>query len=623
MEQKTLVSIICTCKNGARTIHRCLDSVLAQDYPHIEIIVQDGVSTDGTLEILRGYGDRIKLVSKPDTCSLDGSLRAMRRSSGEIIGFCLADEEYLPHAVSWAVENMETNPDAGAIYGDYYTSDIEGNILSANTAYPFTLEDYICHRVVPPFCSSFFRKNCLEAVGLYDHEWSFDCGEFELWTRLAWKYAVRYIPGLVSKFGEHPESSTSQTSMYYSQISGRYRMLNLLLDDPATPDHIRALKSEAFAGLHLWIANAFTGIQVWEEAREQVLKALEFKPQPAQLGTMLQVLGKHGVELLREGKPQEALSFFDISLVAPFPYLQYFRAIALMSLTRYPEAQEAIQAELIIQPHNQDVINIAATIARHLPDERTRMEEAAPPTNGREEYPFSRWIDRIARVENRLYYRDQTPASLRNLYHTAKLVKPTKIVELGTLSGLSLRTWLLAADRNANIIAVDLSFKALHDSTKIIPLDIERVILIERDILALNLADLWNRDDKVLLYIDAHDLPDVPIMEHVLQSGIPTLPPGSMVMVDDLWYSPDTLTEANAGQFFSDVVIHEIDPLQCFDGYYASYWKGGYFLGFMEVVPLLQWVNDRKIDLIFSPGVKSVAFTVDNEKIPSSSEGRR
>ena len=128
----------------------------------------------------------------------------------------MADEELLPHAVSWALENMEKHPDAGAIYGDYYTIDIRGNIVSANTAvHPFTIEDYLCHRLVPPFCSSFFRRECLEGVGLRDHNWSYDCGEFEIWSRLGLKYPIRYVPGLVSKFADHPESRTSQISLLF------------------------------------------------------------------------------------------------------------------------------------------------------------------------------------------------------------------------------------------------------------------------------------------------------------------------------------------------------------------------------------------------------------------------
>ena len=232
-------------------------------------------------------------------------------------------------------------------------------------------------------------------------------------------------------------------------------------------------------------------------------------------------------------------------------------------------------------------------------------------TNGGEN--FHEWITKLAIAQNRLYYRDQTPEALNDLIKMVDKYKPAKIVELGTLSGLSLRTWL-SADTDAEIIAINLSFAPLRQSQQIIPVDLSRVKLLEQNILEIDFSRLWGHEDKVLFYVDAHDQPNVPIMEHVLQNAIPTLPTGSMVVVDDLWHSQATLSQDNALQFFKDTVINEIDPLQCFQGFYAPYWKGGSFFGFREVIPLMEWVNKNQIDLVFKPGIKSVAFEWKKEE---------
>ena len=220
---------------------------------------------------------------------------------------------------------------------------------------------------------------------------------------------------------------------------------------------------------------------------------------------------------------------------------------------------------------------------------------------------FQEWIDKLGAAQNQLYYRDQTPSSLGYLFEIAKRYKPTKIIELGTLSGLSLRTWSLT-DSAAEIIAIDLSFAALRQSQQIISVDLSRVKLLEQDILKTDFSRLWGPNDRVLLYVDAHDMPNVPIMDYILKTAVPALTPGSMVVVDDLWHSPACLNGKSARQFFESTVIKEIDPLQCFQGYYASYWKGGSFFGFREVIPLLEWVNNYKVDLVFEPGIKSVTF---------------
>ena len=221
--------------------------------------------------------------------------------------------------------------------------------------------------------------------------------------------------------------------------------------------------------------------------------------------------------------------------------------------------------------------------------------------------PFQEWIDTLALTQNRLYYRDQTPKSLNMLVELVHRYKPTKIVELGTLSGLSLRAWV-AAKSEAEVIAIDLSFKPLFKSQEVLPVDLSGVKLLEQDILETDFSRLWSQEDKVLLYIDAHDQPNTSIMTHILDNALPLLPQGSIVTVDDLWYSPETLTNDSVSKFFEEVTINAIDPLQCFEGYYAPYWKGGFFVGFREVVPLLEWINCNNVELILNPGDKTVTF---------------
>lgn len=275
LSETPLVSIFTVVKNRAYTIKRCVDSILAQDYPNIEIIVQDGASTDGTLEILQEYGNRIKFVSEPDSGPGEAFFRALDKVKGEFFGSCMSDEELMPHAVSWAVENLLKYPDVAAIYGDYYSIDINGKILSANKACPWDFKRYLCCEIVPPFCSSFFRKSCFDAIGLREYT---DCGEFDLWLRLGIRFPIRYEPGLVSKFGVHPGSCTRQVSVYYLTLPGRIKAINRLLDDSRTPKSIHALRERALAGLHLWIAQTFIGLNAIDEAREQIQTSLKYQP---------------------------------------------------------------------------------------------------------------------------------------------------------------------------------------------------------------------------------------------------------------------------------------------------------------------------------------------------------
>jgi SAM-dependent methyltransferase len=251
------------------------------------------------------------------------------------------------------------------------------------------------------------------------------------------------------------------------------------------------------------------------------------------------------------------------------------------------------------------VVYVSAQLEVIKPD---RPENTEPKVSSSELQQYEQMISALEKHQRRLYYRDQTPQSLYQLTELVRHNQPTKIVELGSLFGLSLRTWL-STNTEAEIIAIDLSFRYLHLSQQIIPIDLSRVKLLEQDILKTDFSQLWNPQDKVLLYIDAHDLAHVPIMKYLLNHALPILPRGSIVVVDDLWYSPETLSKENDQKFFETVFAQELDPLHPLAASYAPYWEGGSFFGFLEVIPLLDWINQNQIKLNFRPQVKSVSFT--------------
>jgi hypothetical protein len=194
----------------------------------------------------------------------------------------------------------------------------------------------------------------------------------------------------------------------------------------------------------------------------------------------------------------------------------------------------------------------------------------------------------------------------------AERYRPTKIIEIGTLSGMSLRAWIHARGDH-DIYAIDLSFKPLIRSQKIIPLDLSRVKCIEQNVMTVKFDQIWQASDRVLLYIDAHDLPNVPIMSFMLNQVVPKLPKGSVVAIDDLWYSQNQLSDHNSGSFFEKVVIPQFDPIIYRRLFHAPYWKGGAFVGFQEVIPLMEWSWMRGVNLNIQSGVKMVYFQVPQD----------
>ena len=106
-----LVSVITAVYNGRAELGRCIESVLSQDYPNIEHIIVDGGSTDGTVELLKAYGDRIAhWTSEPDAGVFDAWNKGLDIAQGEWISFLGSDDIYLPGAVRGYMNAARENP---------------------------------------------------------------------------------------------------------------------------------------------------------------------------------------------------------------------------------------------------------------------------------------------------------------------------------------------------------------------------------------------------------------------------------------------------------------------------------------------------------------------------------
>jgi glycosyltransferase involved in cell wall biosynthesis len=223
-----LVSIFMFVRNGAPSIRRAVDSVLAQTHPNIEFIVQDAASTDGTLEILKSYSDRIQLVSEPDGGAHEGLWRGLVRCTGDFVGSCLSDEELLPDAVERAVKVFQSEPDIGAITGDALITDVEGRTTGSWTSGPFNLVDYLTVDYSPYFVSSFFRQSALREIGLRSEGWGALSIEFELWCRLATRSRIKYVPGIFGKYASHSGQLSNTSRDVLIHVHGRMAYITRL-----------------------------------------------------------------------------------------------------------------------------------------------------------------------------------------------------------------------------------------------------------------------------------------------------------------------------------------------------------------------------------------------------------
>ena len=123
------MTIVTPSYNQGRFIRDTIESVLNQDYPHIEHLIVDGGSTDETAEIVAEYDGRLTWISELDRGQSDAINKGFRMARGESCAGSIPTTLPMPRAVSTAVAAFQRDPDLSAVYGDGYLIDAAGNVL--------------------------------------------------------------------------------------------------------------------------------------------------------------------------------------------------------------------------------------------------------------------------------------------------------------------------------------------------------------------------------------------------------------------------------------------------------------------------------------------------------------
>lgn len=203
-----LVSIITPSYNQAPYIEATIQSVLSQDYPQIEYIIVDGGSTDGTLDIIKKYEDRLSWwVSEKDQGQTDAINKGFGRAKGAVLAWINSDDTYQPGAVTSAVRYLREHPHVGMVYGDCNFINKNGQIIgkfdSAQTNYRLIRQGY----VHIPQQTMFFRTDLWKQVGPLDPSFYFAM-DYDLWTRIAARTEIKYISETWANFRLHTSGKT-------------------------------------------------------------------------------------------------------------------------------------------------------------------------------------------------------------------------------------------------------------------------------------------------------------------------------------------------------------------------------------------------------------------------------
>jgi glycosyltransferase involved in cell wall biosynthesis len=268
------VSVIIPAYNAEAFIGATLDSVLAQTYSNLEIIVSDDGSVDGTRQRVAAYGSRVRYVSGPNSGAPSRPRNlGIRAASGTVLAFIDADDLMAPGRIAAEVEFLTRHPEAGLVFSDYEEFGEDRTQEKGHFETCPLLRSLLDRRAAPDglvldpatatellltenFGSSSptLRRRVVEAVGGYDEGLS-SSEDFEFQFRVASSCSIGVLPQTLWFKRQH---SLNMTAHAERTLTRKIAVRRRILAQETNPRRRRKLK-ERLAVWHADLAYFYTG----------------------------------------------------------------------------------------------------------------------------------------------------------------------------------------------------------------------------------------------------------------------------------------------------------------------------------------------------------------------------
>lgn len=205
------ITVVTPSYNQAEFLERTILSVLSQGYPNLEYIVIDGGSTDGSVEIIEKYADRLDYwVSEPDRGQSHAINKGLARSTGEVLAWLNSDDTYEPGALLAIGSYFREHPGVDVVYGDANLINTEDEFIRPIFGVPFNARAFLHGGINLHQASTFWRCELFSRTGMLNEELHYGM-DYELWFRFL-KAGGRFehIPKTFANFRRHSSSKSVQ-----------------------------------------------------------------------------------------------------------------------------------------------------------------------------------------------------------------------------------------------------------------------------------------------------------------------------------------------------------------------------------------------------------------------------
>ncbi|HEV2131088.1 MAG TPA: glycosyltransferase [Longimicrobiaceae bacterium] len=235
-----LVSVLVPVYNGACYLRESLDSILAQSYRQLEVLVLDDASSDETPEVIASYGDAVCSLRQPRTLGIYANANAgIERARGELIAIYHADDVYLPTMVEREVEFLLRYPDVGAVFASDIFVDAEGREYARLRLppevrgnrpldYATVVNALLTYKNTFLRCpGAMVRASVYREFGGYRQERYRNTADLDMWLRIARRYPIGVLEEHLFKYRHFHGSSGER---YHHLRTDPARTLTILDD---------------------------------------------------------------------------------------------------------------------------------------------------------------------------------------------------------------------------------------------------------------------------------------------------------------------------------------------------------------------------------------------------------
>jgi len=212
------ITVVTPSYNQRHFIEQTILSVLAQEYPNLEYIIMDGGSTDGTVDVLRHYSDRLQWISEADRGQSHAINKGFALATGDIVTFINSDDLYEPGAFHTVARFFQECATAKWVAGKCRIIDQQGQeVMRWVTGYKNVLLRFGSYRLllIVNYLAQpavFMKREVLQEVGLVDESLVYTM-DYDYWLRLYQQYPIQPLNTYLAQFRTHPTSKTRQSAL--------------------------------------------------------------------------------------------------------------------------------------------------------------------------------------------------------------------------------------------------------------------------------------------------------------------------------------------------------------------------------------------------------------------------